>query len=95
MALFKVTDIINGNTIEVEGWVWKEFEGTKVVIQGYEVKEEKFAQSILKTLILGKEVELKKVVKVDKGDEIKGDIVYCSVFLNEVDIANYQKLTTT
>lgn len=93
MALFKVTKIIDGNTIEVEGWSWKEksFSGKIVKIQGYDASP--ISELILRTLILDKEVDLKTVIKAEKGTQSGTDILYCSVFLNDIDISKYLRVT--
>lgn len=95
MALFKVKNIIDANTIEVTGWKWndgeQEYAGKLVKIANFNVVKgyESIAESRLKTLIYDKTVELKGVQKVEKGSQEKNDIVYCSVYLNDIDIKQY------
>ena len=91
MALFKITDIIDGNTIQVEGWKWGDFRGKRVRIQGYNITgqdKQSFAKMKLETLLNGEQIELKNVVTADKG-ESGDDLLYCSVFLNDIDISQY------
>lgn len=93
MALFKVIEVIDGNTIKVARWQWnEEYSGNLVKIQGYSIADksyEEYVKNKLKTLLDGKSVELKRVIKADKGEGTDQDIVYCSVFLNEIDISTY------
>jgi hypothetical protein len=91
---FTVTNIIDGNTIQVAGWKWGDFRGTKVKIAGYSFNGKdsnynSFAKNRLEKLILGKEIELLNVVKAEKGIGVKDDIIYCSVLFNGVNIAQY------
>jgi hypothetical protein len=84
---FKVTDIIDGNTIKVSpGWKWKEVLGDTVKVFGYRqptTEELEFTKSKLITLIDDKIVELKN------PKEINGPTITCSVFLNGIDISQY------
>ena len=96
MAVFRVTEIIDGNTIRVAGWVWSagSYQGTKVKIAGYTTSPASteygmLLKNRLTNLLLGKDVELKNVTKADKGIVQKDDILYCSVYLNDVDISKY------
>lgn len=92
MALFKVTNIIDGCTIEVAGWAWGDYAGKVVKIQGYTIKDEKhnsFAKGKLQILLNGKMVELKNVVRAEKQSGDNSDILYCSVYLNDIDISMY------
>lgn len=88
---FVVTNIIDGNTIEVQGWKWVDYKGRIVKIAGYNVSSQydSFAKKKLITLLEGKEIELKKVIKAEKRDGDNNDVIYCSVYLNDVDIAQY------
>jgi hypothetical protein len=91
MPLFKVTNIIDGNTIEVAGWQWGDYAGKLIKVADYKIspKYNDFAKSKLMTLILGKEVELKNPTDVTKGTEPNSDVLHCSIFLNEVNISLY------
>lgn len=94
MALFKVEEIINGNTIKVlEGWKWNGYLGKIVKVEGYSVPDndwtKTYTESKLKNLLEGKAVELKSVSKVDKDDKLNDNVIFCHVFLNEIDISTY------
>jgi len=94
MAIFRVTDIIDGNTIKVAGWKWSTYLGSKVKILGYEPSPPNteygmLLKNRLTTLLLGKDVELKNVVKAEKGNGDNDDLIYCYVYLNDVDISKY------
>ena len=90
--MFNVVKIINGNTIQVSpGWKWGEFSGSQIKINGYNVpgsQYDSFAVSKLTTLIMGKPIDLKNPLSVKK-EEAGGEILTCSVFLNDVDISQY------
>jgi hypothetical protein len=91
MALFQVTDVINGNTIKVPGWKYGEDRGSLVKIFGYMVPFDPALTEYLKvkltTLLKDKSVELRRVVAIEKiNDE---NVLHCSVYLNEIDIATY------
>jgi len=93
MALFKVTEILSGNKIKVEGWEWKGIEGTDVVIAGYNPTQgteaiaklnEDLAKNRLMSLIQGKEIELGRVTSYNDDRSIT-----CIAYYNNVDIAKY------
>jgi len=91
---FTVTHIIDGNTIQVTGWKWGEFRGSKVKIMGYSfngkgVNYNLLAKNRLENLILNKEIELQNVIRAEKSILLQDDIIYCSVFFNGVDISQY------
>ena len=89
---FRVTNIIDGNTIEVAGWQWQNVSGTKVKILGYTVNDDQYdrlAKSRLITLLLNKEVDLRNATKIEHRETPAEATIYCAVFLNEVDISNY------
>lgn len=91
MALFKVTEIINGNTVEVGGWTWGELKGKKVKIRGYEVDSNSdiFAKNKLEVLLKNKEIELRSPVSLI-ADSKEGDpTIMCTVVLNEIDVSQY------
>lgn len=93
MASFKIISIVNGNTIETEGWKWGEdYEGKLVKIAGYKIdskEQDAFAKRKLEVLLLGKSVELRGPLEAVKGINENEDIVTASVYLNEVDISQY------
>jgi hypothetical protein len=93
MALFKVNKIIDGRTIQVSGWkVGDSYKGSLVNIQGYEINDPKYEPYVinkLKNLLEGKSVELKNVLTYEKGETEGNDIVFCRVYLDEIDIATY------
>ena len=92
MALFKVTNIIDGTTIEVVGWAWGDYAGRLVKVEGYTIKDpqhEAFAKGKLNILLNDKMVELKNVIRAEKRQGDNNDIIHCSVFLNDIDIAQY------
>lgn len=97
MALFRVTQILNGNRIKVEGWLWNGHEGTDVIIAGYNLTNsflgtnesinrinQDLAVNRLSSLILTKEVELGRVLSINEDGSIT-----CIVYYNGVDIAKY------
>ena len=91
MAFFTVVDIINGNTIQVQpGWVWGNSKGDLVQINGYKLSSQydSFAKNKLITLIKGKQIELKNATVVSK-DSNNIEVIFCSVFLNEIDVSQY------
>jgi hypothetical protein len=92
MALFTVTDIIDGNTIRVSGWSWNNLEGERVRIAGFNPQGADyiaFAKNKLQTLLKDKKVELKNVISSEKGTKEKDDLITCSVYLNDIDISQY------
>ena len=98
MALFKVEEVVNGNTIRVSGWEWSGHSGQLVRIQGYSVPDASYQNYVtnkLKHLLEGKSVDLKRVITVEKGFGLKSDTILCSVFLNDIDIATYFRELST
>lgn len=92
MALFKVENIIDGVTLQVEGWKGGEsYQGKLVKIQGYDVPSnyQEYVKQKLIDLLKDKSVELKNVLKYEKGSGEKNDVVFCRVFLDEIDISTY------
>lgn len=95
MATFKVIDIIDGNTIKVSSWKWREYSGKRVRIVGYNIPDRDvyptYAKDKLKTILEGKTIELKGVIGVERPvpDKLNDDLIKCSVFLDEINIANY------
>ena len=87
--LYKVTNVININTFEVmPPWKWEDQKGIRVRPFGYYPPEEeqvgyRRAEDKLKSLLSGREVELKNFVDVDY------DCLVCDVILdgrNLIDI---------
>ena len=90
---FRVTNIIDGETIQVAGWKWQDVSGTRVKITGYTINPNdpqfgNLAKSRLTTLLSGKDVDLRNPIKIDSSDNL-GPTINCSVFLNDIDVANY------
>lgn len=94
MALFRVTEILSGNKIKVQGWVWAERNGTDVIIAGYNPMQgnphmsslnEDLAKNRLTSLILGKDIELGRVVDFNENT----GAINCVAYYNGVDIAKY------
>lgn len=91
--MFTVKEVINGEELIVEpNWLWEGQEGNKVVVYGYSTPKSQmpgfeFAKSKLEALVKGKEIELfnPRFFQKRYGDER----LVCSVYLDEVDIANY------
>lgn len=90
MAEFRVTNILDTNHIEVNGWTWREANGNKVIIRGIDSKDQLGSKSSyyfdkLRSLILGNMVELKKAEFV--GEDKKQ--IKCDVYLRGINIAEY------
>ncbi len=89
MADFLVTNIIDGDTFEVNpGWRWNDQTGTRVRPTGYDAKElgtygGQKAKEKLASLIRGRMVELGKAYKVDRGRLV------CDVYYNGRYLADY------
>lgn len=89
MAVFNVTQIIDGATIEVGGWQWGEnLSGTKVKIIGLtEVADNALTKNKLNVLLNGKSVELTNPQRTE-GTE-KPYVLYASVLVDGVDVVEY------
>ncbi len=89
MADFLVTNIIDGDTFEVNpGWRWNGQTGTRVRPTGYDAPElyaygGRAAKYKLSRLILREEVDLRKAYKVDRGRLV------CDVYYNGRYLADY------
>lgn len=87
--LFKVTKIIDGDTFEVlPNWKWENQEGNVVRPTGYNTPEKgqpgyQEAKDKLTRLILGKDVELKKAIRITYGR------LLCDVYFNGKNLADY------
>jgi hypothetical protein len=83
---FKVTNIIDCATIKVTPkWRWMEEYGSTIKIQGYTapIEHNDFIVEKLRILLLNKFVTLKNPIG------LFGNVLHCSVFLNDIDVANY------
>lgn len=86
---FEVTKVTDGDTFEVNpNWKWDNQEGDIVRANGYNTPEEgesgyEAAKDKLKRLILGKEVELKKAIKITYGR------LLCDIYYNGQNLADY------
>lgn len=87
MALFRVTSVIDSNTIKVDGWNWNNKEGNLVKIRGYKppVGQGQYLKNRLSSLVLNNHVELVNARFVYDKD----DIIICDVYLNGVNVAQY------
>jgi endonuclease YncB( thermonuclease family) len=89
MALFKVLEIIDGDTIKVSPkWIFEGQEGDIVKIFGYTTPPEILQANAtlkLRNLLLNKSVELKDARKFTP----ESAALLCMVFLNGVSVAKY------
>lgn len=89
MAEFKVTSVVDGDTFDVSPeWKWEGQSGSRVRPTGYDAPEihasgGPAAKAKLEGLILGKQVELRAAVKVDRGRLV------CDVYLNGKNLADF------
>lgn len=89
MPMFKVTEIVDGDTFDVSpNWKWKGESGNRVRPTGYDAAEMgttggQAAKNKLSRLILGKQVELREAYKVDRGRLV------CDVFFQGRNLADY------
>ena len=89
MSAFTVTSVIDGDTFEVTpSWKWSGQTGTRVRPTGYDAPElhapgGQAAKEKLSKLILGKQVDLRKAYKVDRGRLV------CDVFFKGRNLADY------
>lgn len=99
--MYKVTGIIDGNTISVSpNWNMAGESGNLVQINGYKleisVKKDKFpeifvkdlATNRLKTLLKDKLVEL-RLRPTETGEALKDGVLNCRIYLNSIDISTY------
>jgi endonuclease YncB( thermonuclease family) len=89
MNLFKVTEVIDGDTFKVEKWSWNNRTGDTVRPTGYDIPEKgtygyQSAKDVLTKLILGKDVDIRKVATIDKYGRLVADVYY-----NEKNLADY------
>ena len=88
MARFSVTQIVDGDTFEVNpGWKWQQQTGVRVRPTGYDAPEMntlagQMAKDKVARLILGKQVELGSAYKVDRG-RLVCDVVFNGKKLEE------------
>lgn len=78
MSEFKVTNVIDGDTFEVNRWKWNGQNGERVRPTGYKASElgtvqGQQAKQKLARLILGKTVEIRKAHTIDRG-RLVGDV---------------------
>lgn len=89
MALFLVTQIIDGDTFEVNpGWKWQQQTGVRIRPTGYDAPElgslsGALVKNQLARMILGKQVELGSAYKIDRGRLV------CDVFFNGKKLEEY------
>lgn len=89
MAQFKVISIIDGDTFDVSPqWRWNENVGSRVRPTGYDAPElntsgGQAAKNKLAMLVLGRQVELGNVYKVDRGRLV------CDVYFQGKLLADY------
>ena len=89
MAEFKITNIVNGNTIETKPtWVWKnrdgiELKGNLIVISGLQLSPNN--SKLLESLLLNQYVTIVNPKQIE--DRI--DVIECNVLLNNVDVVKY------
>lgn len=89
-ALFTVNQVINSTTIRVNpGWKWNNVEGSLVKIKGIKDSPNYNTLTVhrLNSLLIGKPVELKNASQTIALHD--GTAVFCSVYLNEIDISQY------
>ena len=88
MAMFRVINVVDGDTFDVSSWKWEGQTGTRVRPTGYDAPElsspaGQAAKKKLTDLILGKDVELRKAYRVDRGRLV------CDVYYNGKNLADY------
>jgi len=89
MAEFKVINIIDGDTFDVNpNWVWHGYQGSRLRPTGYDAPEMNSLAGIaakekLQKLIQGKEIELRAAYKIDH------DRLVCDVYYNGRNLAGY------
>src|SRR4030042_3118024 len=87
--VFKVTKVIDGDTFEVSpNWQWNDKTGSVLRANGYNTPEEgkqgyQDSKDKLSDLILNKEVELVKAIKISYGR------LLCDVKYNGKNLADY------
>jgi len=89
MSKFKVTNVVDGDTFDVSpDWKWNGQTGSRVRPAGYDAPElsavgGQAAKNKLSQLILGENVDLQSVHKIDRGR------IVCEVFYNGKNLADY------
>jgi len=89
MAEFRVTNIIDGDTFDVNpSWEWNGQTGSRVRPTGYDAPElseygGQAAKEKLSNLTLGQSVELRKAYRVDRGRLV------CDVYFRGKNLAEY------
>ncbi len=101
--MYKVIEILNGNTILVQPyWEFENKKGCMVIVNGYDLKhlaktmqgEElalwaTVAKNRLTHLLLGNKVKLVNPTKGVIATNAMSNTIACAVWLNDVDISNY------
>lgn len=96
MNNFRITEIINGNTVRVSpGWIIangldnEERTGNEIRIKGLDSHpDDKYAVLRLSSFILHKEVELSNPELIENPLPVDG-IVLCTVLIDKTDIVYY------
>jgi len=88
MVLFRVVNVVDGDTFDVASWTWEGQTGCRVRPTGYDAPElpssaGQAAKRKLTELVLGREVELRQAYRVDRGRLV------CDVYFNGVYLAHY------
>lgn len=89
MSVFTVAAIIDGDTFEISPqWNWSNQTGSRVRPTGYDAPEiytygGQAVKDKLSRLIYGKQVELRKAYKIDRGRLV------CDVFFQNKNLADY------
>lgn len=88
MGFFRVVRVVDGDTFDVPSWQWDGQTGQRVRPTGYNTPElpspsGQTAKNKLETLILGKEVELRRAYTIDRGRLV------CDVYYNARSLADY------
>ena len=88
MSEFRVMSVIDGDTFGVAGWEWNGQKGDRVRPTGYDAPElgtpqGQQAKHKLGRLILGKNVELRKAHRIDRGRLV------CDVYFQGRYLADY------
>lgn len=89
MSLFKVTEVIDGDTFKVEKWNWNSRTGDTIRPTGYDTPEKnangyQAAKDKLHRLIFGKEVDIRNVATIDNYGRLVADVYY-----NGKNLADY------
>lgn len=89
MATWTVTSIVDGDTFKVTpNWTWNDETGDTVRPTGYNAPEQgkpghQQATDKLRGILLGKQVDLKNCVRIDRGRLV------CAVYVGGKNLADY------